>query len=289
MINESKMKPEDYLSSVQPNWCPGCGNFGILGAAKLAFSQLELEHHQIVVVSGIGCGSKIPYWLRTYGFCGLHGRPLPVATGIKLSNPKLNVVVFAGDGDGYGEGGNHFIHSCRRNHNLTYIVHNNLVYGLTTGQHSPTSEKGFITKTSPFGATEEAFNPISMAISAGASFVARGFAGDPKHLAELIVKGIEHKGFAFIDVLQPCVTFNKINTFDWYSKRVYRLEEAGHNPANKKAAFERSLEWGDRIPIGIFYKEDKPVYDEQLPDAKIPLVEQKLEKVDIRMILERFY
>jgi 2-oxoglutarate ferredoxin oxidoreductase subunit beta len=254
----------DY-AGLQPAWCPGCGNFGILKALNKALVELEIEPHQLLLVSGIGQAGKLPHYTRGNVFNSLHGRPVSPAVGAKIANPELVVIAVSGDGDGYGEGGNHFIHTARRNHDITYLVHNNQVYGLTKGQASPTSDAGFVTKTTPYGAANPV-NPISLAIVSGAGFVARGFAGDSEHLAGLIKKGITHRGFSLIDILQPCVSFNHKNTFQWYRERVYKLDdEESYNPGDKRAALEKALEWGERIPIGVIYEEDLPVYEDQLP------------------------
>jgi 2-oxoglutarate ferredoxin oxidoreductase subunit beta len=228
-------------------------------------TELGLGSAGTVISSGIGCGSKIPHWVKCYGFEGLHGRPLPVATGIKLANPELTVFAIGGDGDGYGLGMGHFIHTMRRNLDMTYIVQDNQIYGLTTGQTSPTSNRGTKTKSTPAGAIELPVNPIELAIGAGATYVARGYAGDLKHLTSLIVGAVKHKGFSLIDVFQPCVTFNKINTYDFFNKRVYRLEdEKGFEPGSGVCdAIDRSREWGDKIPIGLFYRDERPTYEEQ--------------------------
>lgn len=265
----------------KPTWCPGCGDFGILAALKQALAQLDLYPHQVCLVSGIGCGSKLPYYMRANGYDSLHGRALPVATGIKMANHDLKVIVISGDGDGYGIGGNHFIHTMRRNPDLTHIVENNQVYGLTKGQYSPTSSKGYVGSTTPEGAIEVEIHPTALAMAGGASFVGRGFAGDPKHLTQLIMRGINHKGYALIDVLQPCVTYNKINTYDWYKQRVYKLEdEPGYDPRDYDAAWVKACEWNDRIPIGVIYEEEgRPTYEEQMVQlASGPLVKQPVER-----------
>ena len=207
-----------------------------------------------VLVPGIGQAGKLPHYTKANVFNSLHGRPVPPAIGAKIANPGLTVIAVSGDGDGYGEGGNHFIHAARRNHDITYLVHNNQVYGLTKGQASPTSDSGFITKTTPYGATDPV-NPIALAIVSGASFVSRGFSSDIEHLAELMKQAITHQGFALIDIFQPCVSFNRQNTFQWYRQRVYKLEdENGYDPLDKVTALMKSMEWGDKIPIGIIYK-----------------------------------
>ena len=253
----------------KPTWCPGCGDFAILVGVKQAFAGLDLYPHNTMLVSGIGCGSKLPYYMKANGFDALHGRALPVATGIKLANHELNVVVISGDGDGYGIGGNHFMHVMRRNPDLTHIVENNQVYGLTKGQYSPTSDKGYISTTSPDGSIEIMVNPMSVALAGGATFIGRGFAGDPKHLIQLIMKGIQHKGYALIDVLQPCVTYNKINTYDWYKQRVYKLDdEEGYDCTDYESAWRKTREWDERIPIGVLYQEDRQTYEEQVEELQ---------------------
>jgi len=267
----------DY-AGLQPTWCPGCGNFGILKALNKALVELEIEPHRVLLVSGIGQAGKLPHYTRGNVFNSLHGRPVPPSIGAKIANPELVVIAVSGDGDAYGEGGNHFIHAARRNHNITYLVHNNQVYGLTKGQASPTSDAGFITKTTPYGATNPV-NPVALAIVSGASFVGRGFAGDDEHLSSLIKQGITHRGFSLIDILQPCVSFNHKNTYSWYRERVYKLEdESGYDPDDKKAALEKAQEWGERIPIGIIYRKELPVYEDQLPALrKGPLVRQEID------------
>ncbi len=271
-------------------WCPGCGDFAILLALKNAIADMGLENHQVCVASGIGCSGKLPHYIKTYGFESLHGRSLPPATAIKLANHEMTVFAVGGDGDGYGIGMGHFIHTCRRNMDMTYIVHDNQIYGLTTGQTSPTSEKGFKTKSTPHGAIEVPVNPMMLAIASGATFVARGFSGDMKHLVSLIKQGAQHKGFALIDVFQPCVTFNKINTFKFFQERVYKLEEAGYDPSNKMKALEKSMEWGEKIPIGVLYKEDRPTYEDELPQiAKVPLVKQPIDNISIDKLMDEFY
>ncbi len=277
----------------KPQWCPGCGNFGIHLALKTALSELGIQPHETVLVSGIGCGSKIPHYINTYGFESLHGRSLPCASAIKLANHKLTVMAASGDGDGYGIGTQHFIHIMRRNYDISYIVHNNQLYGLTTGQASPTSITGMKSKSTPHGVLEVPFNPIAVAIANGATFVARAFAGDIKHMTEIFKAAIAHKGFAFVDVYQPCVTFNKVNTYDWFKQRVYKLEEAGHNQSDKNAALAKAFELEDtnykKLAIGIFYKIERPTYESQLPQLKEkPLVEQDISNVDLSKTYAEF-
>lgn len=279
----------DLKTVGQPNWCPGCGNFAIWHALKSAIVELRLEPHNVVIFSGIGCSSKMPHWINTYGFHGIHGRPLPIATGARLANNNLTVIAVGGDGDGYGIGIGHFIHAMRRNLNITYIVTNNQVYGLTTGQTSPTSDKGFTTKSTPTGVIEMPINPIALAIASEATYISRGFSKEMKHLTKLIVDGVRHEGFALIDVLQPCVTFNRKNTYEWFSKRVYKLEETGYDVTNKQAAFLKSLEWNGRIPIGLFYREIRPTYEDELPQiAEAPLVRQRIEEINITALMDEF-
>ncbi len=264
---------------VHPDWCPGCGDYSVLSALQTAIFELGLSPHQVVVVSGIGCSSNLPGFINTYGMHTLHGRSLAVATGVKLANHELKVICTGGDGDGYGIGGNHFVHTMRRNIDLTYIVMDNQIYGLTTGQVSPTSVKGMKTKSTPYGSVENPINPIPMAIIGGATYVARGFSGQQRHLADLIKGAIQHRGFALVDVFSPCVTYNKDNTYQWFNPRVKKLEEQDHNPANFEAALKKGFTWGDEIPIGLFWKrtdlpsleELEPVLDEGGPLAYRPL------------------
>jgi 2-oxoglutarate ferredoxin oxidoreductase subunit beta len=277
----------DY-AGLKPAWCPGCGNFGILNALNRTLIEMEIEPHQVLLVSGIGQAGKLPHYTRGNVFNSLHGRPVPPAIGAKIANPELIVIAVSGDGDAYGEGGNHFLHAARRNHDITYLVHNNQVYGLTKGQASPTSDVGFITKTTPYGAANPV-NPIALAMVSGASFVARGFAGDIDHLSNLIKKGVSHRGFALIDILQPCISFNHKNTFQWYQERVYKLEDEKYDPGDKKAALEKALIWGERIPIGIIYEENLPVYEDQLPAlSEGPLVKQKIDPRRVEKLLVDF-
>jgi len=270
---ETEIKPlgqpvtaKDLKGKVDPDWCPGCGDFGVLDAMKHAIAECGLQPHEVVIISGIGCSSNLPGYVNTYGMHTLHGRAVAVASGVQLANHKLKVIVTGGDGDGYGIGGNHFIHCMRRNYDLTYVVMNNQIYGLTTGQISPTSVKGMKTKTTPHGSVENPINPIPLAIASGATFVARGFSGKQKHLVDLFKGAIQHKGFALVDVFSPCVTFNKDNTYQFFNPRVKVLEEKGHDSTDFHKAMEEAYKWGDEIPIGVFWKRtDLPTLEEQEP------------------------
>lgn len=271
-------------------WCPGCGNFGILQAMKNALVELNLEPYQVLFVSGIGQAGKLPHYLKCNLFNGLHGRSLPVAAGAKIANGELTVLVSVGDGDCYGEGGNHLLHAIRRNFDITCVVHDNQIYGLTKGQASPTSDKGFVTKTTPSGDILTPLNPLALAISLGATFVARGYAAKIPHLSKLIAEGVRHKGFALIDVLQPCVSFNYQNTYAWYGKRVYDIaEDKSYESEDQFAAFKKAQEWGDRIPIGVIYRSEKPTYEEQVSALKAgPLVKQGHDPSRCEGLLEEF-
>ncbi len=245
----------DFKGRVDPDWCPGCGDFGVLAAVEKALAELQIPNHEVATISGIGCSSNFPGFIETYGMHTLHGRAVAVATGLKMANHAMHVLVTGGDGDGFGIGGNHFIHAMRRNVDLTYLVMDNQIYGLTTGQTSPTSRLGMKTKSMPFGSVEGPINPISLALSAGATYIARGFSGDQKHLVELIKNAIEHKGFSFIDIFSPCVTYNHDNTFQWFRPRVKRLEDnPDYDSTDWVMAMEKSLQWGDEIPIGKFFE-----------------------------------
>ena len=269
-------------------WCPGCGNFGILQAVKKALVKLDLEPYQVLMVSGIGQAAKLPHYMKCNLFNGLHGRTLPVAIGAKITNPRLTVIADGGDGDGYGEGGNHLIHAIRRNVDITYLVHDNQIYGLTKGQASPTSEEGFITKITPLGMFSRQLNPIALAISLGASFVGRGFSGDIEHLTDLIVQAVENRGFSLVDILQPCVTFNRVNTFQWYRSRVYKLDSL-YDPKDRLAASQKAHEWGDKIPIGVIYREARPTYEDHNPRiVQKPLVDQQHDPTSFEKILDEF-
>ncbi len=281
------MSIEVYDTGRRPVWCPGCGNYGILLALRKALAELKLKPEEVVIVTGIGCHGRISDYMRTNAFHTIHGRVLPLATGIKLANPELTVIGHAGDGDAYAIGLGHLPHAARRNIDITFIVHNNMVFGLTTGQVTPTTPRGVKTKSTPFGNPEQPLNPILLALASGATFVARGFSGEIEHLKELIKAGIQHRGFAFIDVLQPCVTF--FNTYQMLRERVYKLEEAGHDPSDFEGALKLAMLQDGRIPIGIFYKTQAPTLEEAFSHAMNPPPARRIPKpVDLSRVLKRF-
>ncbi len=291
MALKQVLKPADLATAVHNDWCPGCGDFGILRTIQMAIAEMGLDPSNTCLVSGIGCSAKTVHYVRTYGIHTIHGRPLPFATGIKLANPGLDVVCMGGDGDGLGIGAGHFVNAGRRNLDILYIIFDNGVYGLTKGQASPTLHLGVQTKSLPAPNLNDAVNPLWLALASGATWVGRGYSYDIKHLTSLIRQGIEHKGYAFLNVLQPCPTYNDINTKEWFSgddrkneagrpmPRVYKIEETGwdpvvHSPAevdDKIAkAFVKSMEWGDRTPIGVFYRnEHVPTFEARI-EARIP-------------------
>ncbi|MGB9711893.1 MAG: thiamine pyrophosphate-dependent enzyme [Dissulfurimicrobium sp.] len=267
-------------------WCPGCGNFGILDALKKALVACGLGPHEVLIVSGIGQAAKTPHYLNVNVFNGLHGRAVPVATGAKLAHPGLTVIAESGDGCMYGEGGNHFISAIRRNIDITMIVHNNQVYGLTKGQASPTSDEGFVTKAQPHGVYSSPFNPLAVAVALDAGFVARGYAGMKEHLTDLIVRAIRHRGFSLVDILQPCVSFNKVNTYAWYKERCRELP-IGYDPTDRELAFRTALLFGGRIPLGVIYeKTGRPVFEDRFTALKNgPLAVQKTDFDALRAII----
>ncbi len=289
------------LKTDQPNyWCPGCGDFGVLSVVKQTLTELEFHFEDVVLVAGIGCFGKIPNYLNMNSFKVIHGRVLPIAIGIKLANPKLTVIGHSGDGDGYAIGMGHLPHAIRKNIDLTFIVHDNGVYGLTTGQTSPTSMKGYRSKSTPLGSAEEPINPIALAIASGATFVARiypsGGRKNVEHSVKVLRQAIQHHGFALVDVLQVCKTFNKVNTYDYYNQRIYQLEETGYEPNDRVMAFQKALEWGNEglpdngIPIGVFYREEKPAFEDQIPQLKEagPPAHQPIDSIQISKVAARF-
>jgi 2-oxoglutarate ferredoxin oxidoreductase subunit beta len=274
------MLPLTLYQGIESAWCPGCGNFGMLQAFKQALAELEIGPEAIVVVSGIGQSGKFPHYLKCNTFNGIHGRTLPVATGIRLANHELKVVATAGDGDCYGEGGNHLLAALRKNPDLTLVVHNNQVYGLTKGQASPTSDQGYKTLLQPHGVPYPPLHALALAVAQDGSWVGRGFAGRIKHLTDLYKQALTHRGFAVLEVLQPCVSFNKVNTFPWYDQRVYPVDtEPDYDPENELWAYQKAKEWGDRIPIGVIYRNPRPILEEMPPALQAgPLVRQHPER-----------
>ncbi len=277
------------MGQIDIAWCPGCGNYPILKILKQALVELEIEPGNLVLVSGIGQAAKIPHYLTTNFFNGLHGRALSPATAIKASNPNLTVIAESGDGDMYGEGGNHFLHTIRRNPNITNIVHNNMVYGLTKGQASPTSQRGFKTPVQVDGVFLEPFNPLAVAIALDAGFVARAFAGHAEQTKNILKEAIQHKGYALVDILQPCVTFNKLNTYQWFKDNTYYLED--HDPSDRQLAFEKATET-DKLPLGVFYvNPGKTSFEESISayhENDSPLYERQPDIKKLRDLVERF-
>ena len=260
-------------------WCPGCGNFVILECLKEALERLDKKPHEVLLAAGIGQAAKTPQYLSANSFCGLHGRALPAAISAKIANDHLTVVVDSGDGDSYGEGGNHFLHNVRRNVDIAHFVHDNQVYGLTKGQASPTSDLGFITGVQTGGSINQPLNPVLMAIAAGAGFVARGFTGRKDQLIDLMVQAIAFKGYALVDILQPCVSFNKVNTFMWYNQRVYDPKD--HDPSDRAEAMKLAMEFGAKIPLGILYRADKPTYKDRNPALDGSPLAERLPDLDL--------
>jgi len=290
--------PIQLETSQKPSWCPGCGNFGMWTALKRALSEIGWEKHRFSVVWGIGCHGNGADFLDVAGVHGLHGRALPVASGLALTRPDLRVIVEMGDGDGYGLGLGHFVHSARRNIRMTCIAHNNQIYGLTTGQASPTTDRLMSTTSTPQGVLEQPVNPLGLALAEGATFVARGFAGDISGLTRLYVEALTHEGFAVVDVFQPCVTWNKLNTHGWYKERVYDLQDFGWDTSDHKAALDLSMTTFHelactpeqcRIPIGVYYrKNDVPTYSEGLTAAAVPGHHRANRPRDISGLLDLF-
>ena len=277
------------MADIDITWCPGCGNIPILKILKQALAELEIEPTNLVLVSGIGQAAKIPHYLKTNVFNGLHGRALPPATAIKAANPALTVIAESGDGDMYGEGGNHFLHAIRRNPNITNIVHNNMVYGLTKGQASPTSQIGFKTPVQVNGVFLEPFNPLAVAIALDASFVARAYAGDAEQTKEILKKAIIHRGYALVDIFQPCVSFNKLNTYRWFKEHTYYLED--NDPSDRQRAFEKATET-DKLPLGIVYvNSEKHTFEENIglyQEKKAPLYEREPDMEKLRSLIDKF-
>ncbi|MGM0369155.1 MAG: thiamine pyrophosphate-dependent enzyme [Bacillota bacterium] len=278
-----------YEGDRETAWCPGCGNFPLRQILVDALADLELKPSEVTMFTGIGQAPKMPHYMKVNGFNGLHGRALPPAIGMRVANKDMKVIVETGDGNAYGEGGNHLLHNIRRNPDLAHFVHDNQIYGLTKGQASPTTGTDIKTAVQPNGITAQPLNPIKLAVSMEASFVARGFVGNKEHLKSLMQEAIKHRGYALIDILQPCVSFNKVNTYQWYAKRVYELDD-DYDPTDYKAAQEKSEEWGDDIPLGVIYKnEDKAIFHDKLPQlGEEPLVDKEIEPQDMKDLLNQF-
>jgi len=282
------MSTETYCTN-ETAWCPGCGNFVILECLKTALEQLKKEPSQVLLAAGIGQAAKTPQYLNTNAFCGLHGRSLPAAIAAKIANESLTVIVNTGDGDSYGEGGNHFLHNIRRNVDITHFVHDNQVYGLTKGQASPTSGLGFVTGVQTDGNLNEPLNPVLMAIACGAGFVARGFTGHKEQLIQLMKLAIEYKGYALVDILQPCISFNKTNTFAWYNERVYDLDES-YDPQSKTTAMKKAMEFDKKIPLGVLYREEKSTYHQKnvVLQQGTPLLERKTDPTLMKRLIASY-
>lgn len=273
----------------ETSWCPGCGNFAILDCVKKALSEQDVAPHEFLYVSGIGQAAKAPHYIHCNGHNGLHGRSLPVAQAARLANTGMPVLVSSGDGCSYGEGGNHFLAAIRRNVNITLIAHDNQIYGLTKGQASPTTTQGHVTKAQPLGAPSAAFNPVAVAVAMKCGFVARGFAGDKEQLTRLIVQGMQHDGFSLIDVFQPCVSFNKINTFAWYKERCTPLDD-DYDPTDWGAAMAAADTFGDTIPTGVLYRNDRPDFESLMPQlAGEPLAARGADLGALEKVMEKYF
>ncbi len=284
------MKKDQYNSTKLPTWCPGCGNFAIWSSLKQSLERQGIAPHNVLIVYGIGCSGNMSSTIRSYGWHSLHGRAVPTAIGAKLANKNLKVIVTGGDGDGYGEGLNHFIHAMRGNVDVTYLVHDNQIYGLTTGQNSPTSPAGIKSRSNPYGVTDDPLNPIALALSVGCGYVARGFSGDLEQLTNLITEAIQYKGFSYMDIFQPCVTFNRVNTYQFFQQRLYSLQAENHDDSNRSLAWQKAQEWGDRIPVGRFYREIKPDTDSQLSASQRRMMVQiEMKSRDLTPFLKKFF
>ena len=280
---------EQSFTTYETAWCPGCGNFSILPCLKEALTRLDLDPHQVLVVAGIGQAAKTPQYISTNGFCGLHGRALPPAVAAKIANEKLTVIVETGDGDSYGEGGNHFIHNIRRNVDIAHFVHDNQIYGLTKGQASPTTQAGQVTGVQTHGNINEPFNPVLIALAAGAGFVARAFSGDQEQLVQLMMAAIQYPGYALVDIFQPCVSFNKVNTFADYKQRVRKLPD-NHDTTDFAGAIQAALQTGDQIPTGILYHVEKPTFHMKHPllAGGLPLIDQPCKAETLNRLIQSF-
>lgn len=277
------------FSTRETAWCPGCGNFNILECLRTALEELGKDPYEVLMVAGIGQAAKLPQYISANYFCGLHGRSLPAAIAAKIANEKLTVIVDTGDGDSYGEGGNHFLHNIRRNVNITHFVHDNQIYGLTKGQASPTSVEGIVTEVQVHGNTTTPLNPVLVAMAVGAGFVGRAFSGRKEHLIALMKQAIEYDGYAIVDILQPCVSFNKINTFAYYNQRVYELDDT-YDPSDKLAAMQKAMEFEDRIPIGVLYREERHTFHQNnsVLQSGTPLLDREYDPEAVKQMIHEF-
>ncbi|HZV79106.1 MAG TPA: 2-oxoacid:ferredoxin oxidoreductase subunit beta [Candidatus Binatus sp.] len=279
----TQLTPKDFATATPSWWCPGCGDFGVLAALKQACAELSLQPKDVAFISGIGCSGKISGYLHSYAFHGVHGRALPTATAVKLANKDLTVIVAGGDGDGYAIGAGHFLHAVRRNPNMTYIVMDNQTYGLTKGQSSPTSMLGYLSGTSPAGNPDAPLNGLAVALAAGGTFLARAFSSEPKAMVEMIKDAVRHPGFAIVEVMSPCVTFNKVNTYKWFKENVYHISDTeGYDASNRAKAFEVLMQPG-KIPLGVFYREVRPTLDELMLKESPPIATLDIESVDPKL------
>lgn len=277
------LTPKDFATATPSWWCPGCGDFGVLSALKQAMAELGKQPKDVAFVSGIGCSGKISGYLHSYAFHGVHGRALPVASAIKLANRDLTVIAAGGDGDGYAIGAGHFVHAVRRNIDMTYIVMDNQTYGLTKGQSSPTSATGYVASVSPDGNPDTPLNGLALALAAGATFIARGFSAQPKQMVAMIKAAVEHRGFSIVEVMSPCVTYNKINTYAWFKENVEDVTaREDYAPNDRAAAFAALMREGD-IPLGIIYKEDRPTFEDRTGLPETPIA-----RLDLNAARERF-
>ena len=286
MVNIN-LSENPFVTNNPTSWCPGCGNFSMLDSINQVLYDMHYKPQDILMVSGIGQAAKLPHYINAHGLNTLHGRAVPAALGAQVANDALKILITSGDGDTYGEGGNHFMHNIRRNLDVVHIVHDNQVYGLTKGQGSPTTALGQKTRLQFDGMRHEPLNPVALAISLGCSFVARSFSGDPKHLQQMITAAMQHKGYALIDVMQPCVSFNHVNTFKWYKERAFYIPET-HDKTDKVKAFEMAQTFGDEgIPMGILYLNEKPTFLEQCRHIDKPLIQYDRKPTDIDWLIDR--
>ncbi|QJD83298.1 2-oxoacid:ferredoxin oxidoreductase subunit beta [Cohnella herbarum] len=283
---------KEFRNNVKPNWCPGCGDFSVQAAIQRAAANVGLEPEQLAVISGIGCSGRISGYINAYGLHGIHGRSLPIAQGVKLANRELTVIASGGDGDGFAIGMGHTVHAIRRNLDITYIVMDNQIYGLTKGQTSPRSAEGFKTKSTPEGSIETTLSPLEIALSAGATFVAQSFSSDLKQLTSLIEQGLNHKGFSLINVFSPCVTFNKINTYDWFKENIVNLEQfPEYDPSNRIAAMTKIMETNGMLTGLIYQNKERKSYEQLavgFKDEALAKQDMKLSREDFDKLLTEF-